>query len=76
MERSKALIEGVTQDLIAFLVEESGHPIEKAANLVYDSEVFRKLSDVETGLYRESSDYVSTLLKDELSSGQFMQEEV
>ncbi len=76
MDKASALIEGVTQDLIAYLVEEIGHPIEEAASLVYGSKVFSKLADKETGLYRESSAYVSVLLKDELSSGQFLQKEV
>jgi hypothetical protein len=76
MDKVKALMEGVTQDIIAYLVEEDGYSIEDAADKVYTSEVFRKLSDRETGIYRESSAYVATLLKDELSKGTFLQAEV
>ncbi|MDR3295228.1 MAG: hypothetical protein LBT26_05320 [Clostridiales Family XIII bacterium] len=76
MYKVKALIEGVTQDVIAYLVEEDNAPIEKAMEIMYNSEVFNKLSDSGTGLYRESSAYVAALLKDELAKGSFMQEEV
>jgi len=76
MDKIKALIEGVTQDVITYLVEEENFSIEKAMDAVYNSEVFDKLSDTETGLYRESSAYVAGLLKDELANGGFIQIEV
>ena len=73
MDKIKALIEGVTQDVVAYLVEEEGISIEQAMERVYNSEVFAKLCDKETGLYRESSAYVLSLLKDELANGRFIQ---
>jgi len=76
MDKIKALIEGVTQDVITYLVEEENFSIEKAMDAVYNSEVFDKLSDTETGLYRESPAYVAALLKDELANGEFIQIEV
>jgi len=76
MDKVKALMEGVTQDVIAYLVEEDNISIEKAIDTVYNSEVFVKLSDSETGLYRESSAYVTALLRDELANGKLTQIEV
>ena len=76
MDKIKALVEGVTQDVVAYLVEEEGISIEQAMERVYISEVFAKLCDRETGLYRESSAYVFSLLKDELANGKLMQIEV
>ena len=76
MNKTKALIEGVTQDIIAYLVEEEDISIKQAMGRVYNSEVFAKLRDIETGLYRESSAYVFSLLKDELANGRFIQIEV
>ena len=76
MDIVKALIEGVTQDVISFIVEDEGVPIEQAMNIMYNSEVFTKLSDRETELYRESSAYVAGLLKDELANGKLVQSEV
>ena len=76
MDKVKALMEGVTQDVIAYLVDEDHIPIEKAMDMLYNSEVFTKLSDSETGLYRESSAYVAGLLRDELANGKIVQTEV
>ena len=76
MNVQKALFEGVTQDIIAYLVEDNNVPIEQAMETLYKSTLFEKLSDTETGLYRESSAYVYTLLKDELVNGKFVQIEV
>ena len=76
MDKVKALIEGVTQDVIAFLLEEDDIPIEKAMDILYSSEIFVKLADKETGLYRESPAYVSALLRDERANGRIVQAEV
>ena len=76
MELSKALTEGVTQDLVAFLIEDENISVEQAMDKVYNSTLFDKLSDIETGLYRESSAYCYSLLKDELYFGEFIQQEI
>ena len=76
MDKVKALIEGVTQDVIAYLVEEDSISVEKAMGMIYNSEIFAKLSDKETGLYRESPAYVTALLRDELANGKIVQAEV
>jgi hypothetical protein len=76
MEKVKALAEGVTQDLVTYLVDDDNLTIELAISNVYNSTLFDKLSDSETGLYRESSAYCYSLLRDELSKGEFVQIEV
>jgi len=76
MDKVRALIEGMTQDVISYLVEEEGFSIKKAMDTTYYSEVFNKLSDTETGLYRESPAYVAALLKDEVANGKLIQMEV
>jgi len=76
MEKIKALIEGVTQDLVAYIVEDEHVSVEAAMDKVYNSTLFDKLSDSETGLYRESSAYCYSLLRDELDCGMFVQNEV
>ena len=76
MDKIKALIEGITQDIIAYLVEDENDTIEQAMDKLYSSEVFSKLADRETGLYRESSSYVFGLLKSELAHGKLVQEEI
>jgi len=76
MDMSKALMEGVTQDIVSFLVEDKRVSIKEAMKTVYGSTVFDKLSDKETGLYRESAGYVYSLLESELRNGKFVQVEV
>lgn len=76
MDTKKILIEGIIQDLIKYLCEDKGVVIEESLDMVYNSEVFQRVSDVETGLYRESSSYIYELLKDELSDGKIIQKEI
>jgi hypothetical protein len=76
MDVKKALIEGVIQDLVKFLCEETNMPIEDAMDIVYNSIVFEKLSQTDTGLYRESSSYVYELLKDEIDNKKLIQKEI
>lgn len=43
--------------------------LEKALDVVYSSEIFRKLSDPATALFKEGPAYIYSYLKDELSKG-------
>ena len=45
-------------------------------NKLYNSKVFEKLLDKETGLYLESSEYVYDLFKDEMNFGRIVQAEI
>jgi hypothetical protein len=76
VDKVNALIEGVTQDIVAYLVEDEDIAIEQAMDILYNSALFDKLLDSETGLYRESSAYAYDLLKDELENGEFVQNEI
>jgi len=71
-----ALIEGVTQDIIAYLVEDRAIEVEEAMSIFYRSVLCEKLLNKDTGLYRESSAYLYELLKDELADGKFIQKEI
>ena len=42
---------------------------------LYDSDIYEKLMDAETGLYRESPSYVYGLLQDEINFGHIVQAE-
>ena len=63
------LIEGITKDIIAYLMEDNGCDLPTAVKEFYNSETFAKLSDEATGLYVESSSYVCEILKIALSMG-------
>jgi hypothetical protein len=45
-------------------------------SIVYNSTVYTKLNDENTGLYRESSSYIYELLKDEIEDGCLNQKEI
>lgn len=75
MDIKKELMEGIIQDLIKFLCEEKGFSIEKSMDTIYNSLVFDKLADIETGLYKESSSYIYELLNDEICEGGLIQKE-
>lgn len=63
------LTEGITKDIISYLMEDEMLSINEAIALFYNSETFTKLSDPATGLYVESSAYVYEILKTELKMG-------
>ena len=63
------LVEGITKDIIVYLMEDGGYDLPTALKELYNSETFAKLSDEATGLYIESSAYVYEILKEELKYG-------
>ncbi|MEG2918430.1 MAG: hypothetical protein RR851_10935 [Clostridium sp.] len=75
MDIRKELIEGIIQELVKYLYEDKKIDVEVAMDIVYNSIIFDKLSDTETGLYKESASYVYELLKDEIIEGTLIQKE-
>lgn len=63
------LVEGITKDIIAYIMEDNRCDLSTAIKEFYNSETFTKLSDEATGLYIESSSYVYEILKGELLYG-------
>lgn len=66
--KQKQLMEYITQDLVAMLVERDGCSIQDAMDILYHSDFHRKLLDCETGFYLEGSEYLYSVLKEELQS--------
>ena len=66
----------VTTEVITIIIEDTGLPIEEAMKAFYNSEVFDRLCDNETGLYRESGGYVYALYKSEKEHGHLVQTEI
>lgn len=58
--------EHVTKCLISMLMEKEGVTLRKAFDIVYNSAIFAKLSDPETGLYFQSPGYVYSYLEAEM----------
>lgn len=71
-KRTQYLVEGITKDVIIYLMEDYGYDLSTALKEFYNSETFAKLSDETTGLYIESSAYIYEMLKGELKFGILM----
>jgi len=70
------MIDLVTADVIDAIVEETNVSVQEAMKVFYESTVFDRLCDPETGLYRESGGYVYDLYKIERKHGQLVQLEM
>lgn len=75
MDQIKFLTELNIQDIIGYIVVDTGVEYDKAMDSFYTSVTFQKLTDPETGLYRESASYVYELYKNEIKNGKFIQDE-
>jgi len=71
IEQIKFLTEINIQEIIMYIVEDTQKEYDAALDEFYNSVTFSKLSDKETGLYRESSAYVYELYKAEKRTGRF-----
>lgn len=71
MKRKDAqfLFEGISSDVVAYLVERNKMSLPEAISTFHNSETFSKLEDFETGLYIESPAYVYDMLISELKHG-------
>lgn len=76
MSKREALKELITQDLVAYIVQDNDISIIDAMTLLYKSKVYELIQDDETGLYLEGSAYIYDLLKNELANGVLVQEEI
>ena len=54
----KQLIEFSIQDLVREIVERESRSPEEAMDVLYHSPFFTKLTNPDTGLYRESAEYL------------------
>lgn len=76
MSKQEQLIEYIVQDIVDMFSSDKNIEYDEAMNKFYNSEVFEKLQDKETGLYMESSEYVYDLFKDEINFGHIVQAEI
>lgn len=69
---ARYLFEGISSDVVRYLVERDGMELAQAISAFHNSETFAKLEDFETGLYIESPAYVYNLLLSELKNGRLV----
>ena len=61
------LIECLTEDLIAMLMDTYGVSLDEAADKLYNSRTYSLLENEDSGLYYQSAVYVFDMLQEELS---------
>jgi len=61
----KYLIEYIIRDVVRFISQDNNFSIDKSMNLFFNSNLFEKLQDIETGLYTESASFIYEMLKNE-----------
>ena len=76
MCKKDQLLEYSIQDIVDMISTDQSIEYDEAMNKFYNSEVFEKLIDKETGLYLESPKYVYDLFKDEMNFGHIIQAEI
>ena len=76
MGKQEQLIEYIIQDIVDMFSSDQDIEYDEAMNKFYNSKVFEKLQDKETGLYMESSEYVYDLFKDDINFGRIVQAEI
>ncbi len=69
----KFLIDIRIQDILGYIVEDEKIEYDKAIDNFYNSKTFLKLTDVETGIYLESSAFIYSLYKAEMQTGNIPQ---
>ena len=75
MDKVKFLTELNIQDIIGFIVEDTGIEYDLAMDEFYNSITFKKLTEQGTGIYRDSAAYVYELYKNEKKNGKLIQVE-
>ncbi len=76
MCKKDQLLEYSIQDIVYMISTDQSIEYDEAMNKFYNSEIYEKLIDKETGLYLESPKYVYDLFKDEMNFGHIIQAEI
>ncbi len=63
---TKFLLNTLTKNLIIRVMEEYQYPLLEAMRKVYNSATYKKILDLETGLYYQSAGYNFEMLQKEL----------
>lgn len=69
MSKEQFMIEELVKDLVLKLMEERKITMPEALGLVYNSDTYEKILDLETGLFSQSTAYVYEILSRELTEG-------
>ena len=68
-DEARFLIDTLEEQLTLMAVEEYKLSVPQALQLVYNSQLYEKITDLETGLYYQSAKYNYELLRHEMKYG-------
>lgn len=71
-DETRFLIDSLIEQLTLMAVEEYKITIPEALQLVYNSQLYEKITDLETGLYYQSAKYNYELLRHEMKYGKIV----
>ncbi|MCR4773207.1 MAG: hypothetical protein K5854_02465 [Prevotella sp.] len=60
------IINNDVEQIVLYLRQDYGYSIIDAFGCIYNSEIYQKLTDTNTGLYLQSPDYIYDYLKEEI----------
>ena len=60
-----SIFRAATSELVEWVARERSLDIKEAMRIVYESELYKKLQDPETGLYREGPLYLYDMIAEE-----------
>ena len=71
-DETRFLIDSLVEQLTLMAVEEYKLSVPQALQLVYNSQLYEKITDLETGLYYQSAKYNYELLRHEMKYGKIV----
>ena len=71
-EETKFLLMSLVDKMVYLVMNEYKLSMSQALDLVYTSEMYSKIEDLETGLYYQSAAYNFNLLKHEIAYGKIV----
>ena len=71
-EETKFLLMSLVDKMVYLVMNEYTLSMSQALDLVYTSETYSKIEDLETGLYYQSAAYNFNLLKHEIAYGKIV----
>lgn len=70
-KETKFLMDTLTKNLVLKMMDEFGLTATEAMDAVYNSQLYEKILDTETGLYYQSASYNYEMLREEYLNGKF-----
>lgn len=71
-DETRFLIDSLVEQLTLMAVEEYGLSVPQALELVYNSQLYEKIMDLDSGLYYQSAKYNYEMLRHEMKYGKIV----